>query len=94
MAPYSTPIPGVPQYGQAALAAKTAYGNALARINGVVQRTMAPAGAQYSRSQTLPHLARVTIATAGDVLDVQAQANGSDATYSEGSVELEPIRII
>lgn len=33
MASYSTPIPGVPQYGQAALAAKTAYGNALARIN-------------------------------------------------------------
>lgn len=33
MATYSTPIPGVPQYGQAALAAKTAYGNALARLN-------------------------------------------------------------
>ncbi len=33
MATYDTPIPGVPQYGQAALAAKTAYGNALARIN-------------------------------------------------------------
>ena len=30
---YSTPIPGVPQYGQAALAAKTAYQNALARLN-------------------------------------------------------------
>lgn len=33
MSTYSTPIPGVPQYGQAALAAKAAYGNALARIN-------------------------------------------------------------
>jgi hypothetical protein len=33
MATYSTPIPGVPQYGQAALAAKTAYQNALARLN-------------------------------------------------------------
>lgn len=33
MATYSTPIPGVPQYGQAALAAKTAYQNTLARIN-------------------------------------------------------------
>lgn len=33
MATYSTPIPGVAQYGQAALAAKTAYQNALARIN-------------------------------------------------------------
>lgn len=33
MAPYSTPVPGVPQYGQAALAAKTAYQNTLARIN-------------------------------------------------------------
>ena len=33
MATYDTPIPGVPQYGQAALAAKTAYQNALARIN-------------------------------------------------------------
>lgn len=33
MATYSTPIPGVPQYGQAALAAKTAYQNALVRIN-------------------------------------------------------------
>lgn len=33
MATYDTPIPGVPQYGQAALLAKTAYGNALARLN-------------------------------------------------------------
>jgi len=33
LATYSTPIPGVPQYGQAALAAKTAYANTLARIN-------------------------------------------------------------
>ena len=33
MSTYSTPIPGVPQYGQAALAARTAYGSALARIN-------------------------------------------------------------
>ncbi len=33
MATYSTPIPGVPQYGQAALAAKTAYGNTLTRLN-------------------------------------------------------------
>jgi hypothetical protein len=33
MSTYSTPIPGVPQYGQAALAAKTAYQNALTRLN-------------------------------------------------------------
>lgn len=33
MATYSTPIPGIPQYGQAALLAKQAYQNALARLN-------------------------------------------------------------
>lgn len=44
MSTYSTPIPGVPQYGQAALAAKTAYQNTLARINSRRQSVLRQSG--------------------------------------------------
>ncbi|MCZ2109505.1 MAG: hypothetical protein LC118_08050 [Dehalococcoidia bacterium] len=40
MSTYATPIPGVAQYGQAALAAKTAYQQALARLNQKRQGTL------------------------------------------------------
>lgn len=39
-APYATPIPGAAGYGQAALLANTAYGNALARLNQQRQSTL------------------------------------------------------
>lgn len=62
------------------------------RIAGAPQRTMAPAAVQFSRGISLHFEDRRTLAL-NDVVDIQAQANGTDATYAEGSVSLTPIRI-
>lgn len=46
MSTYDTPIPGVAQYGQAALTAKTAYQNALTRLNQQRSQTLRSYGFQ------------------------------------------------
>ena len=66
--------------------------NPIVRLNGGELRGISSGVPGTTRSVVLQYEARQT-AGAGQVLEVLAKANGSDATFAEGSVALTPVRI-